>query len=121
MYNLTLGQYLDSARRNAGLSVTALAELTGIPRSKMYELIGNQRQQPRVADLLALARALEVPTTELFEHAGIPMPPEAVSVEAFLRTAYELPPDAVAEAKASIEEIVARYRDEATTNEGRNP
>jgi transcriptional regulator with XRE-family HTH domain len=106
----TLGSVLDDARKGAGLSVRQLAEAADVPKSEVGRLLRDQQERLNPASLAHLAAALELNATDLFLLAGMPMPRELPSVEALLRTEYDLPEKAVLEAKAQIEAIVDRYQ-----------
>lgn len=107
--DLTFGQYLEQARREARLSIRHLAELSGIQKTIVGRMLLDQVQQPKPDHLMRLAQVLELPAADLFLLAGVPIPAELPSVEALLRTEYDLPDAAIAEAKQQIDAIVARY------------
>lgn len=108
--DMTIGRYLEAARQEAGLSLRQLAEASGVQLTIIARLLRDQMRQPRPDHLVRIANVLELRASDLFLIAGLPVPTELPSVEALLRTEYDLPEDAVAEAKAQIEAIVARYK-----------
>jgi transcriptional regulator with XRE-family HTH domain len=112
--DMTLGRYLEAARQEAGLSLRQLAEAADVQKTIVARLLRDDVKKPTPAILMRLATVLELRTSDLFLMAGLPIPTELPSVEALLRTEYDLPEDAVAEAKQQIEAIVARYK--ATPN-----
>jgi hypothetical protein len=68
----------------------------------------NDRVNPGSLD--RLATVLELNVADLFLLAGLPVPNHAPTVEALLRAEYDLPEEAVHEAKSQIDAIVKRYK-----------
>ena len=110
--DMTLGRYLDTARKDAGLSLRQLAELADVHTTIVVRLLRDQMVSPKPDHLVRLASALELRASELFMLAGVPVPQDLPTVEALLRTEYDLPEDAIAEAKQHIDAIVARYKNQ---------
>lgn len=108
--DMTLGRYLEAARQEAGHSLRQLAEAADVQLTVVARLMRDEVKKPTPAVLMRLATVLELRTSDLFLMAGLPIPTELPSVEALLRAEYDLPEDAVAEAKHQIEAIVARYK-----------
>lgn len=108
--DMTLGRYLEAARQEAGLSLRQLAEAADVQPTIVARLMRGDVKKPTPAHLMRIATVLELKTSDVFLIAGLPIPTELPSVEALLRTEYDLPEDAVAEAKQQIEAIVARYK-----------
>lgn len=106
---LTLGQFLDQARRENGLSIRQLAELSDVLKTTVGRLLLDQVKEPKADHLVRLAQVLELNANDLFLMAGLPEPSGIPTVEALLRTEYDLPEVAIREAKKHIEGIVARY------------
>lgn len=115
---ISLGQFLEEARQSAGLSVRQLADAADVPKTVVGRLLRDEVEQPVPLYLVRLAAALEVRASDLFLMAGMPLPEELPSVEAFLRSEYELPESAIREAKAQIDAIVSRYQ---SSKKSRNP
>lgn len=113
----TLGQVLDAARQHAGYSLRQLETITGIHRSSIDRLLKDEVDEPTPDNLIWLADALELNAADLFVLAGLPIPTELPSLEPYLRTKYDLPPEALAEAQASIRDIVARYKKESNNEQ----
>lgn len=118
--DMTLGRYLEAARKDAGMSLRQLADAAGIQLTIIARLLNDRMQSPKPEQLIAIANVLEIRASDLFLLAGIPMPQDVPTVEALLRTEYELPEDAVAEAKQQIEAIVARYKANPSNRKGGN-
>lgn len=94
----TLGGRLEEARRDAGLSLRQLAQATGIPMSSINRLLKDEVERPSPANLVRLAKVLELNPSELFTLAALPFP----DLDDLLRTGYGLPEDAIAEIRAII-------------------
>src|SRR5262245_47647845 len=105
----TLGQQLEVARQEAGLSLRQLANLSGVPMSSVNRLLKDEVEQPSPEHLAALARALELNTADLFLLAGLPVPQEAASLEVMLRKGYGVSDDDVPALKQEIEAIIAEH------------
>lgn len=106
---LTLGQYLDEARQDSGYSIRQLAELTGMQKSTVGQILLDQVKEPKPENLIRIANVLELNANDLFLMAGLPEPSGIPTVEALLRAEYDLPEVAIREAKQHIEGIIARY------------
>jgi transcriptional regulator with XRE-family HTH domain len=112
----TLGGVLNDARTGAGMSVRQLAEAAGLPKSVVDRMLRDQLEQPNPHNIARLAVVLELNAADLFLLGGMPVPVEVPTVEALLRAEYDLPEDAVREAKAQIEAIVSRYKSTNSRN-----
>jgi transcriptional regulator with XRE-family HTH domain len=112
----SLGTVLDDARKGVEMSVRQLADAAGVPKSEVGRLLRDQQERLNPDSLASLASVLELDAADLFLLAGMPVPLKVPTVEALLRTEYDLPEQAVQEAKAQIDKIVSRYK----TN-SRNP
>jgi DNA-binding XRE family transcriptional regulator len=108
--SLTLGQYLEQARLEAGCSIRQLATESGVHRSSIERLLRDEVDEPSPETLARLASALELKASDLFVLAGLPIPKEIPSVDVMLRSEYGLSEDGLAEAKRSIQEIARRER-----------
>jgi transcriptional regulator with XRE-family HTH domain len=107
--HLTIGQFVERECKSLGISFRQLAVLTGIPRTTLSRRLLDQ-EEPKPDELLRLAKVLEVNAADLFLLANVAMPSSPPSVEAVLRTEYDLPEEAIAEAKQRIDEIVRRIQ-----------
>ena len=107
--HLSLGQYLEQAREEAGVSLRQLVVATGIPQTTINRLLKDEVEKPNPEHLTRLADALELNASDLFMVAGLPIPRELPSIDALLRAEYDLPEEAVAEAKRNIAAIVEKY------------
>ena len=113
---LTLGQYLEQARAEAGLSLRQLAASAGVHYSSVNRLLKDEVEEPVPDHLMGLAQALDLKATDLFLLAGLPIPKELPSVDAMLRAEYGLSEEGLAEAKRHIEIIAETERKRSQTN-----
>lgn len=105
----TLGEYLRAAREEAGLSLRQAATATGTNHGYLARLESGEKKNPSAEMLQRIADALEVNAADLFLLAGLPMPDQPPSIAAMLRTEYDLPEEAIAEAQRNIDAIVEKY------------
>jgi transcriptional regulator with XRE-family HTH domain len=66
----SLGTFIRSQRRVAALSLRQLADMTSVSNAYLSQ-IERGLHQPSLRVLRSLAKALDVPTTVLLEHAGM--------------------------------------------------
>jgi transcriptional regulator with XRE-family HTH domain len=116
---LTLGQYLEQSRREAGLSLRQLAAASGVHPSSVNRLLHDQVDEPLPDHLMGLAQALDVRASDLFLLADLPIPRELPSVDVMLRAEYGLSEEGLAEAKRQIAAIAeAESRHKAPKTDG---
>jgi len=111
----TLGQWLRAARERAGFGTYHLSKISGVSRSAIVRLEADEVDEPLPDHLVKLTDALELNATDAFLKAGLPIPTELPSLEPYLRTKYDLPPEALAEARKSLEQILEKYDKDAET------
>lgn len=104
----SLGQMIRAAREAHGLDQKNLARLVGVAPSQVTRWEAD-RFAPSPQTLVKVAQQLELSAAELFTLAGIPLPEGTASLPAMLRAEYQLPPEAVAEIQAHIEDVARRY------------
>jgi transcriptional regulator with XRE-family HTH domain len=106
---LSLGQLLRQAREVAGLSIRQLEATSGVGRMAIQRLEQDEVEKPAADHLLHLAQALELNETDLFLLARLPLPKRTASLDVMLRKEYGLPPEAIAEAKRNIQDLIDKY------------
>jgi transcriptional regulator with XRE-family HTH domain len=111
---LTLGQYLEQARQEAGLSLRQLAASADVHLSSVNRLLKDEVDEPSPEHLMGLAQALDLKASDLFLLAGLPIPNELPSVDAMLRAEYGLSEQGLAEAKRAVAAIADRERSSQT-------
>lgn len=104
----SLGQYLEHARQQRGMSLRALAAASDVPMSTVNRLLKDQVTKIRPPVLTAIAKALSVPATEVFRLAGVvsagePSDAAAHDLEALLRTRYGLPEGTIAAIRRHVD------------------
>jgi transcriptional regulator with XRE-family HTH domain len=67
---MTLGEFIKNRRNELGISRNALAKQAGISHTEVHRIETNERKQPSLKVLCALADALSVPQEELLKVAG---------------------------------------------------
>ncbi|ORT47645.1 hypothetical protein KBI5_18625 [Frankia sp. KB5] len=97
-------------RHERGLTIRQLSIASGVRQTALVRIEQDEVQHPLPDNLAALAKTLEVRTSDLFLLAGVPLPEDLPSLDVMLRAEYDLPEAGIREAEASIQEIVARYR-----------
>ena len=65
--NLHINLFLKQARHKKGLSIRELAKVSGVGKASI-ERIEAEKTTPRIDTLCKLAKALDVPVTELFRY-----------------------------------------------------
>ena len=80
----SLGRDLRRLRQSRGLRIADLAALIGRSTGWISQ-VERDRSQPGFADLEAFARAFDVPLSQLFRHAGQPVPDRARVLRAHQR------------------------------------
>jgi transcriptional regulator with XRE-family HTH domain len=104
----TLGGLIRSGREAQGLSYGQLAELIGATKSMVYGW-EHDRFVPKAKSLAALARVLELSTTELTTLSGADYPHDAPSLPAMLRAEYDLPPEAIEQVQRYVERMARKH------------
>lgn len=105
----TLGQHIEEARQQAGYSLRQLAALSGLAMSSVNRLLKDEVEHPQADHLTALARALELNTTDLFLLAGLPVPNQAASLDIMLRKGYGVSDKELPELRREIEALIASH------------
>jgi transcriptional regulator with XRE-family HTH domain len=98
----TLGQELEDARQQAGLSLRDLAQLIELPHSRINRIVKDEVERPSPDTLVRLARTLNLSVARLFTLAGYPYP----DLDDLLTTDYRLPQAAIAE----IHQVISNHR-----------
>ena len=105
--NPDFGTGLRELRRQTGISVTALAEQSGISRSNLHRLEAGEIAEPPIETLNTLARALDVEPEELYDLAwqtdatSSPLP----SLPTYFRAKYQLDDDQIAALERTLKRV----------------
>jgi transcriptional regulator with XRE-family HTH domain len=111
---MTLGSALRQAHERLGLSLRDLEAITVVSRLMLHRLEHDQVEQPNPAVLQQLADTLELNSDDLFAFVSYRPSTQLPSLAPYLRAKYQLPPDALAEAQAALQGILARYDPDPT-------
>ncbi|MBN6052602.1 helix-turn-helix transcriptional regulator, partial [Nonomuraea sp. RK-328] len=96
----SLGRYLEAARVEAGYSLRRLVRESGLSLSSLYRILNDEVERPSAANLMQLARALDLSPAPVFARAGIAGP--LTDLDTLLRTEYRLSEQAIADIHAII-------------------
>jgi transcriptional regulator with XRE-family HTH domain len=122
MSALSLGDRIGQIRRRRGMTQEELAERSGISKPVIAQLEQNRREGARIKTLHALARALEVKTSDLLGD-GVELDPEEngytaqllelrrVLIPSLIDTGEDVPVPAVAELRTSVLELARIYHE----------
>lgn len=106
---MTLGQYLEQGRHDAGLSLRRLAAASGVHMSAIRRLLNDEVESPSAEHLQQLARALELNEEDVLAFIGVTPPHGLPSVAPYLRAKYQLDGDALTEAVEQLSSIIDKY------------
>jgi transcriptional regulator with XRE-family HTH domain len=104
----TLGERLQAARAEAGLSIRELAALAGINYSYLFKLESDQNVNPAAEKLRRLADALEIDPYELLQHIGVESSHALPPAKVYFRRRYGFSEDEADE----VTKIIERFRSE---------
>ena len=104
----TLGEFLDRARQAKDLSLTQLAEASGMTTPAVAGILKNEVAVPAPADLARLARALDLYPRDVFRHIGLYPLISRTDLDDFFRHEYNLPEDAIARINAIVDETAGQ-------------
>jgi transcriptional regulator with XRE-family HTH domain len=108
--NPTLGSLLKQRREDLELSYGQLHTATGIGKSQLHALEHDRVQKAPAVQLKTLADALELPLSDLYAAAGLPLPTELPSFSPYMRAKYgQLPAEAQNELAKTFAAIAKKY------------
>jgi len=105
-----LGDVVRRHRTQRNLPLRALAATAGVDPTWIMRLERGDYSSPDPRSLAAVARALEIDVADLYLAAGYDSGRELPGFEPYLRSKYDLPPDAVAELRTHFDAINEAYR-----------
>jgi transcriptional regulator with XRE-family HTH domain len=100
-----LGEKLRELRKQRGLTLEKLADISGLSKSYVWELENRESQRPSAEKLTALADALGVAAAYFIEE-DVRAPEERHLDEAFFRNYQKLEPDA----KEQLRKILGTFK-----------
>ena len=96
-HSAKLGAFVKKHRLAKGLSLSKLAELSGISKTGLFDIEQGLRDQPRTRHLRALAEALDIEPIDLYTIVGYVNTPEGLpEFGAYLRTTTDMPEEDLA-------------------------
>lgn len=108
--NTTLGDYLRARRLSRGLSLSDVAEASGLHLSYWSKLEAGKYDAPAPKHLQVIARTLEVEPEDLYALVGYAIPKRLPTFKPYLRAKYgDLPPEAVADLERYFELLRSYY------------
>lgn len=105
----SLGTLLEAARARNGMTLHGLSQSTGIPLTSLHRLFRDRVARPSPAHLATLADTLGLARSVLLDAAGYPVTGPADAVETALRSTYAVPDEVIAEMRAAVATVAARY------------
>ena len=104
------GAYIRQARQAKGLSSRALARAVGVNDATIVRIEQGAIEAPRPNVLSAIARALELPLSDVFAMDDYVTPKDLPTFAPYLRAKYgDLPGEAVEQLQQSFERIATQY------------
>jgi len=104
----TLGAFIRAERERQDLSIRQLARLVDADPAAVLRWEQNERT-PKAGAINALARALELSTSELMSLSGVDYPHDSPSLPAMLRAEYDLPPEAIEQVERYVARVAKQY------------
>jgi transcriptional regulator with XRE-family HTH domain len=104
-----LGEIIQRARRNAGLSVRSCAAAARIDATWLSRFERGLYLQPDPRHLRRLAQVLELDLADLFALAGYYAGEHLPGFAPYLRTRYDLPEEAIQQLRAHFDLIADKY------------
>jgi transcriptional regulator with XRE-family HTH domain len=115
-----LGRLLAQARKRKGLSLRALAELTGFHFYWLYHVEKGIYNQPTAERLTRLAEVLDIDPERLDRITKGHLSSNLPGVRTYFRTKYELAPDEIDQIERTIKQI-KRKQERREKNDNPNP
>lgn len=104
-----LSELIRAKRVEMGLSHRKLEKLSGVDDAMILR-VEQGKKMPSPATLSKLAKALEIPSADLYHLAGYDVPGELPSMPVYLRTKYNnLPKEAQEELEAKLKELEKKH------------
>jgi transcriptional regulator with XRE-family HTH domain len=105
----TLGEFVRAGRDAKRLSLAHAARLSGLDYKYWSKVESGGLQQPNPRYLTQIARTIDVSVDDLFGLVGYGVPERLPSFSPYLRTKYDLPPEAVADLERYFDMLRSYY------------
>ena len=107
--NVSLGDYIRTRRESLGLTIAEAEERSDLDSTYWRKLEAGQYEAPSPKALHAIARTLKSPIEDLYGLCGYDIPKRLPSLSPYLRTKFDLPPEAVADLERYFSFLRAYY------------
>lgn len=107
--NSTLGEYVKARRLAGGLDTRTCFEHAGLSESYWYRLENGEVQRPDPALLRKVAETISCPAEDLYALCDYPIPDTLPTLTPYLRTKYDLPPEAVRDMERYFAQLRSYY------------
>lgn len=104
-----LGERLRQARHDHGMSAVDLAELTDVNDATIVRLENGKIATPAADKLARIAEALGLDVGDIFAMAGYGATSSLPTLPLYLRSKYDLPPDAMAQIEHFATKVAKRH------------
>ena len=96
-HNTTLGNYITTRRLAAGLSIVDAQEHSGLDDSYWRKVEAGHYQSPDAKTLRRIAETISCPLEDLYNLCGYTVAAGLPTLTPYLRSKYDLPPEAIAD------------------------
>lgn len=114
-----LGEHVKRLRDSQGLGLREAARQAQVDPTWWRRLEGGHYVSPDAHGIAKVARVLGIDMEELYRVAGLSSGRKLPSLDTYLRTKYDLPPDAIAQLQAHFELLNDKYQQKGE-DDGRN-
>ena len=105
----TLGEFVRARRDAKRLSLADAARLSGLDYKYWSKVESGGLQQPNPRYLAQIAKTIGISFEDLFGMVGYDIPERLPSFSPYLRTKYDLPPEAVADLERYFDMLRSYY------------
>lgn len=105
----TLGEYVRGRRHALNMTLQEAADRSRVDRSYWSRLETGEYQTPNPRFLVAMARALDLESEDLYALAGYAIPERLPELVPYLRAATPLPPEAIRDLEKYYAQLRAYY------------
>lgn len=105
-----LGSKLKELRLKAGLSLRDVSEKSGVDDSLLSKIENGQVKKPTQANLNRLASFYDIEAEELYTLAGYTVSTTLPTYAPYLRSKYDLPPEAISELRQHFDYVKQKYQ-----------
>lgn len=107
--NQALGEYVRTRRTSQNLSFNECAEHSGLHHTFWRKLEAGEYESPSPKNLHLVAETISCPIEDLYALCGYPVSTEMPSLVPYLRTKYDLPPEAISDMERYFAQLRSYY------------